>query len=140
MSKVSQETLQLKKFGFDSYDKLFQKSNGKLVYLKEITNIYSYYVVNIAMSMHKSFIAQNGSIDPQDLINNALIGLYQAAERFDPNKGFKFLTYATPYIKKYCFEFRRKRNIHLVENVTTYADNNNNVDFDKLDKKRAYDN
>lgn len=36
--------------------------------------------------------------EKDDLIQAGLMGLYYAARRFDENKGFKFSTYATPYI------------------------------------------
>jgi RNA polymerase sigma factor (sigma-70 family) len=44
-----------------------------------------------------------------DLIAEGKIGLAKAAQRFDLAKGFKFSTYATPWINKYLFKARFKR-------------------------------
>lgn len=37
----------------------------------------------------------------EDLINEGNIGLINAAEKFDPTKGFKFISYAVHWIKRY---------------------------------------
>ena len=36
------------------------------------------------------------SVDPGDLVSSGVIGLIDAIERFDPQRGFKFETFATP--------------------------------------------
>jgi len=51
-------------------------------------------VINIAKSY------RNRSIPLEDLIQEGAIGLMQAAERFDPDKGFRFSTYATHWIRQ----------------------------------------
>lgn len=51
-------------------------------------------VINIA----KSYM--NRTIPLEDLIQEGAIGLMQAAERFDPKKGFRFSTYATHWIRQ----------------------------------------
>lgn len=51
-------------------------------------------VINIAKSY------RNRTIPLEDLIQEGAIGLMQAAERFDPNKGFRFSTYATHWIRQ----------------------------------------
>src|SRR3569832_632139 len=51
-------------------------------------------VINIAKTY------RNRSIPLEDLIQEGAIGLMQAAERFDPDKGFRFSTYATHWIKQ----------------------------------------
>ncbi|HVT11410.1 MAG TPA: RNA polymerase sigma factor RpoD/SigA [Fimbriimonadaceae bacterium] len=51
-------------------------------------------VINIAKTY------RNRSIPLEDLIQEGAIGLMQAAERFDPEKGFRFSTYATHWIKQ----------------------------------------
>jgi RNA polymerase primary sigma factor len=51
-------------------------------------------VINIAKTY------RNRSIPLEDLIQEGAIGLMQAAERFDPNKGFRFSTYATHWIRQ----------------------------------------
>ena len=39
--------------------------------------------------------------DTDDIIQEGLVGLWQAAERFDESKGVKFATFATKYIEGY---------------------------------------
>lgn len=51
-------------------------------------------VINIAKSY------RNRAIPLEDLIQEGAIGLMQAADRFDPDKGFRFSTYATHWIRQ----------------------------------------
>ena len=51
-------------------------------------------VINIAKGY------RNRAIPLEDLIQEGAIGLMQAAERFDPEKGFRFSTYATHWIRQ----------------------------------------
>jgi RNA polymerase primary sigma factor len=51
-------------------------------------------VINIAKGY------KSRSIPLEDLIQEGAIGLMQAAERFDPNRGFRFSTYATHWIRQ----------------------------------------
>ena len=51
-------------------------------------------VINIAKTY------RNRAIPLEDLIQEGAIGLMQAAERFDPEKGFRFSTYATHWIRQ----------------------------------------
>jgi RNA polymerase primary sigma factor len=51
-------------------------------------------VINIA----KAYRIRN--IPLEDLIQEGAIGLMQAADRFDPDKGFRFSTYATHWIRQ----------------------------------------
>lgn len=51
-------------------------------------------VINIARSY------RNRSIQLEDLIQEGAIGLMMAAERFDPDKGYRFSTYATHWIRQ----------------------------------------
>ena len=51
-------------------------------------------VINIAKSY------RNRAIPLEDLIQEGAIGLMQAAERFDPDKGFRFSNYATHWIRQ----------------------------------------
>lgn len=51
-------------------------------------------VINIARSYHCP------AIPLEDLIQEGVIGLIHAIERFDPEKGFRFSTYATHWIRQ----------------------------------------
>lgn len=51
-------------------------------------------VINIAKSY------RNKSVPFEDLIQEGAIGLMQAAERFDPSRGFRFSTYATHWVRQ----------------------------------------
>src|SRR5215469_12385559 len=51
-------------------------------------------VINIAKAY------RNRSMPLEDLIQEGAIGLMQAAERFDPDKGFRFSTYATHWVRQ----------------------------------------
>jgi RNA polymerase primary sigma factor len=51
-------------------------------------------VINIAKSY------KSRAIPLEDLIQEGAIGLMQAAERFDPDRGFRFSTYATHWIRQ----------------------------------------
>ncbi|MBI5706980.1 MAG: RNA polymerase sigma factor RpoD/SigA [Armatimonadetes bacterium] len=51
-------------------------------------------VINIAKTY------RSRAVPLEDLIQEGAIGLMQAAERFDPEKGFRFSTYATHWIRQ----------------------------------------
>ena len=51
-------------------------------------------VINIAKNY------KNRTVSLEDLIQEGAIGLMQAAERFEPDKGFRFSTYATHWIRQ----------------------------------------
>ncbi len=51
-------------------------------------------VINIAKNY------KNRSVSLEDLIQEGAIGLMQAAERYEPDKGFRFSTYATHWIRQ----------------------------------------
>ncbi|MCG9894358.1 MAG: RNA polymerase sigma factor RpoD/SigA [Fimbriimonadaceae bacterium] len=51
-------------------------------------------VINIARTYHSK------TVPLEDLIQEGAIGLMQAVERFDPDRGFRFSTYATHWIRQ----------------------------------------
>ncbi len=68
--------------------------NGDAEARKRLIESNMRLVINIAKSY------RNRSIPLEDLIQEGAIGLMQAAERFDPEKGFRFSTYATHWIRQ----------------------------------------
>lgn len=53
------------------------------------------------VSIAKRYAYCGGSLTLCDLINEGNQGLIEAAETYDPTTGFKFLSYAVSYIRKY---------------------------------------
>jgi len=54
--------------------------------------------LRFVISVAKSY--QNNGMDLIDLISEGNIGLIRAAERFDPNSGYKFISYAVWWVKQ----------------------------------------
>lgn len=57
------------------------------------------FVVSVAKQYNQS------SVKLEDLINEGNIGLQNAVERFDPNQGYKFISYAVWWIRKGIMDF-----------------------------------
>jgi RNA polymerase primary sigma factor len=68
--------------------------NGDQCARKRLIESNMRLVINIAKTY------RNRSTPLEDLIQEGAIGLMQAAERFDPEKGFRFSTYATHWIRQ----------------------------------------
>lgn len=72
--------------------------------------------MRLAVSMAMKF--KRYSVSQQDLIQEAGVGLMKAAEKFDPDRGFRFSTYAQWWIKAAMQEFVM-RNWSMVRTGTT---------------------
>lgn len=46
-----------------------------------------------------------------ELVSDGIIALLRAVDRFDPSRGFRFCTYATPVIRRECFQQVHERNV-----------------------------
>ena len=91
---------------FDEYEKFSEYKRTHDPKLKdELVNAYIY----IAEILSRKFI--NRGLDYEDIYQVACLGIVCAVERFDPDRGIKFATFATPTvmgeIRKY---FRDKGN------------------------------
>lgn len=53
---------------------------------------------NMALAMHHAGRWEGNGVAVEDLVQEAAIGLQQAVARFDVGRGFKFSTYATPWV------------------------------------------
>ena len=78
----------------DENDILFSKylNNPSAVHRNEIVNKYIY----LAEIISRKFL--NRGLDYEDIFQVACIALIKAVERFDPGKGVKFVSFATPTI------------------------------------------
>ncbi len=63
-------------------------------------------VHTVANSM-QHILCQNNLMDYQDLVSEGVIGLMHALERFDPDRGYKFSSYAASCIRFYMYRGHR---------------------------------
>ncbi len=92
------------------------ESNMGLLYLQNKRLIY------------KLALPYSDMIDMDDLMQEAYFGLVKAVEKFDPEKEFKFITYAEwnirGHLQRYCYNFGKSRRIpvHMIERMSKYHD------------------
>lgn len=77
-------------------------SNGDKEAIDELVKKNLRFVVSVA----KQYATPQNPLE--DLVNEGNIGLMMAAERFDPNTGFKFISYAVWWIRKVIMEHLSK--------------------------------
>lgn len=69
-----------------------QKGNAKA--MERLVKANLRFVISVAKQY------QNHGVSLSDLINEGNVGLIKAAEKFDPTKGFKFISYAVWWIRQ----------------------------------------
>ena len=82
-------------------DEIFKRLKDKEITKKEKTELLNEMVLGnlrFVITVAKSY--QNNGMDLIDLISEGNIGLIRAAERFDPDSGNKFISYAVWWIKQ----------------------------------------
>lgn len=57
--------------------------------------------LRFVVSVAKQYAYASDSLTVTDLINEGNIGMIEAAETFDPTRGFKFISYAVNYVRMY---------------------------------------
>lgn len=83
----------------DEYDLFCEyRRTGDTAVRDEIVERYVYIAEIIAKKYTKTNRAYNNGIDYDDVYQVACLGLIYAADRFEPNKGVKFASFATPTI------------------------------------------
>lgn len=78
----------------------FKSSGGDESALNELINRNLRFVVSVAKQY------ENKDCQLGDLINEGNLGLIYAAKRFKPDMGFKFISYAVWWIRKYINEYQ----------------------------------
>ena len=74
------------------------RKNHDLSVREEIVQRYVYIAEIIAKKFTKTNRSYNNGMDFDDIYQVACLGLIYAADRFDPDKGVKFASFATPTI------------------------------------------
>ncbi|MGX7586162.1 sigma-70 family RNA polymerase sigma factor [Candidatus Vidania fulgoroideorum] len=98
----------VKKIKIDFLKEKYKKILGLIIKYIKIDNQYSKYRliknnliesnIRLVISISKSFI--NRGLDFGDLVQEGILGLNKAIEKFEYKKGFKFSTYSTWWIKQ----------------------------------------
>ena len=83
----------------EEYNCTLKSSKGDKKAIDELVKRNLRFVITVAKEY------QINDISLADLINEGNIGLIEAAKRYNPDKGFKFISYAIWWIRKYIFEY-----------------------------------
>ena len=96
----------------DEYKCALKSSKGDKKAMDELVKRNLRFVITVAKEYQINDVALS------DLINEGNIGLIEAAKRYNPDKGFKFISYAIWWIRKYIFEYLTNvsRNVRIPAN------------------------
>jgi RNA polymerase primary sigma factor len=93
----------------------YRASEGDEAAIDELVRRNLRFVISVA----KQYV--NSDVSLEDLVNQGNLGLFEAATRFDPTSGNKFISYAVWYIRKEIMYFLTKhgRQIRIPSNRVT---------------------
>jgi RNA polymerase primary sigma factor len=114
-------------------DEIFKILKTKNLDKKEKHLLYNELVLGnlrFVISVAKSY--QNQGMDIMDLISEGNIGLIKAAERFDPNSGVKFISYAVWWIRQSIIASLNEnaRTIRLPSNIVQDAQKQKKLEYE----------
>ena len=91
------------------------------------------FVISVAKSYHRN----NSFLTLEDLINEGNFGMIEAAEKFDPSYGFKFISFAVWHIRRRIRECitKNSRHIKIPENHVWVANKISRVQADYLNQE-----
>jgi RNA polymerase primary sigma factor len=107
--------------------------NGDMSAKEELVRRNLRFVISIAKKY------QNGNVNLEDIINEGNIGLIIATDKYDVNSGFKFISYAVWWIRKYIIEYLNNdaKMIRLPNNKVNYLTNIHKK-INDLDQQNGY--
>lgn len=84
---------------------------------EKLNNLLFMHNIRLVFNIAKKYISRTDDFD--SMIQDGMLGLAIAAENFDTTRGIKFITYATPWIKKKVLErFYNKANEVIKRSVS----------------------
>jgi RNA polymerase primary sigma factor len=94
--------------------------------------------LRFVISVAKQYVTKDVKLE--DLVNEGNIGLVKAAERFDPTKGFKFISYAVWWIRRCIIEYlcKHSRTIKISANKAAIIKPMNEI-VEQLQQKHGRD-
>lgn len=114
-------------------DEIFNRLKDKAITKDEKQKLHNELVIGnlrFVVSIAKQY--QNQGLDLLDLISEGNIGLLKAVDRFDPNSGLKFISYAVWWVKQSMMASlnENSRTIRIPSNLIQEAHKHNQNDYD----------